>query len=180
MRDRKLASRYAGALLSVLPDPSQAERTDEFLMALRDAMQESGEFRDVMLDPAFPRSARKGVLRDLAQRHGLPRPVGNFMETLVDNNRIGVLPVIAEVFHEAREEAMGIVPAELTTATPLGAEQRQRAQAVLEKLTGRQVRLDCRVEPDVLGGAVTKIGSKVYDGSLRSHLTELRRRMAQE
>ena len=58
--------------------------------------------------------------------------------------------------------------------------QRRRAQAVLEKLTGRKVRLDCRVEPEVLGGAVTKIGSKIYDGSLRSHLIELRRRMAQE
>ena len=180
MRDRKLASRYAGALLSVLPDPAQAESTDQFLTALGDAMLEAGEFRDVMLDPAFPRSSRKAVLRELAERHGLPDQVGNFVATLVDNNRVGALPVIAEVFHEAREEAMGVVPAEMTTAKPLEAEQRQRAQAVLEKLTGRKVRLDCRVEPDVLGGAVTKIGSKVYDGSLRSHLIELRRRMAQE
>jgi len=180
MRDRKLASRYAGALLSLLPDPTQAERTDEFLTALGGAMQEAGELRDVMLDPAFPRSSRKAVLRDLAERHALPREVSNFLGTLVDNNRVGALPVIAAVFHEEREEAIGVVPAELTTATPLGDEQRRRARAVLEKITGRKVRLDCRVEPDVLGGAVTKIGSKVYDGSLRSHLSELRRRMAQE
>ena len=180
MRDRKLASRYAGALLSLLPDPAQAERTDEFLTALGDAMQAAGEFRDVMLDPAFPRSSRKAVLRELAERRGLPREVSNFMGTLVDNNRVGALPVIAQVFHEEREEAIGVVPAEMTTAQPLEDEQRQRARAVLEKLTGRKVRLDCRVEPDLLGGAVTKIGSKVYDGSLRSHLIELRRRMAQE
>ena len=180
MRDRKLASRYAGALLSVLSDPAQAEATDEFLAALRGAMQESGEFRAVMLDPAVPRSSRKAVLRELAEGHGLPRPVSNFMETLVDNNRVPALPVIAEAFHEAREEAMGVVPAELTTARPLEAPLRERAQAALEKLTGRKVRLDCRVEPDLLGGAVTKIGSKIYDGSLRSHLTELRRRMGQE
>ena len=66
MRDRKLASRYAGALLSVFPDPQQAEATDGFLSALSDAMDQSGEFRDVMLDPAYPRAARKGVLRSLA------------------------------------------------------------------------------------------------------------------
>jgi len=180
MRDRKLASRYAGALLSVLPDPAQAKATDDFLAALRDAMQESGEFRDVMLNPGFPHSLRKGVLRELSQRHGMPGLVSNFMETLVDNNRVTALPVIAKAFHEAREEAMGVVPAELTSAKPLEAPLRERAQAALEKLTGRKVRLDCRVEPDLLGGAVTKIGSKIYDGSLRSHLIELRRRMGQE
>ena len=58
MRDRKLASRYAGALLSVIPDPSQAEAIDEFLTALGESMKESDEFRAVMLDPAFPRSRR--------------------------------------------------------------------------------------------------------------------------
>jgi F-type H+-transporting ATPase subunit delta len=180
MKDRKLASRYAGALLSVFPDPSQAESTDEFLRALSDAMEQSAEFRDVMLDPAFPRSSRKAVLRSLAEQRGLPDTVGRFMDTLVDNNRVGVIPTIALVFHEAREEALGIVPAEITTATPLEGTQQDRARAALERLTGRKVRLSCKVDSDLLGGAVTKIGSKVYDGSLRSHLSELRRRMAQE
>jgi F-type H+-transporting ATPase subunit delta len=180
MKDRKLASRYAGALLSVLPDPAQAEATDQFLTALSDAMKESGEFRDVMLDPAFARSSRKAVLRSLVEQQDLPPTVGRFMDTLVDNNRLGALPTVAQVFHEAREEALGIVPAEITTATPLDPPLRERTQATLERLTGSKVRLDCRVQPDLLGGAVTKIGSKVYDGSLRSHLSELRRRMAQE
>jgi F-type H+-transporting ATPase subunit delta len=180
MRDRKLASRYAGALLSVFADPSQAETTDEFLTALSDAMDESGEFRDLLLDPAFPQSARRSILQSLAQERGLPVQVSNFLATLVDNNRIGALPSIALVFHELREEAQGIVPAEITTAAPLDPEMRERTRKAIEKMMGRQVRLDCRVEPNLIGGAVTKIGSKVYDGSLRSHLIELRRRMAQE
>ena len=180
MRDRKLASRYAGALLSVFPDPSQAESTDEFLTALSDAMDESGEFRDVLLDPAFPQSARKSILQTLARERGLSVQVSNFLATLVDNNRLGALPSIALVFHELREEALGVVPAEITTATPLDQEMRDRTKNAIEKMMGRKVRLDCKVEPNLIGGAVTKIGSKVYDGSLRSHLTELRRRMAQE
>ena len=99
---------------------------------------------------------------------------------MVDNNRVGALPTIAKVFHEYREEAQGIVPAEITTATPLDEGMRARTKNAIEKMMGRKVRLDCKVEPELLGGAVTKIGSKVYDGSLRSHLIELRRRMAQE
>lgn len=180
MKDRKLASRYAGALLSVLPDVQQAERTDQFLTALAETFQSSAEFRGVMLDPAFPRSSRKAILTTLAREHALPVLVSNFLQTLVDNNRMAALPSIAVVYHELREEALGIVPAEITTATPLEETMRTRAQAALEKMTGQKVRLSCRVEPDLLGGAVTKIGSKVYDGSLRSQLSELRRRMAQE
>ena len=134
MKDRKLASRYAGALLSVLPDPAQAESTDHFLMALSDAMKDSAEFRDVMLDPAFARSSRKSVLRALVDQQGLPATVGRFMDTLVDNNRLGALPTIAQVFHEAREKALGIVPAEITTATPLEPSLRERTRATLEKL----------------------------------------------
>ena len=180
MRDRKLASRYAGALLSVFPEPSQAEATDEFLTALGESMTRSEDLRAVMLDPAFPRSRRKSILRAIAEQHGMPPRVSKFLETLVDNNRVPALPTIAQVFHEAREEAQGIVPAEITTATPLAPPLTERVQATLEKLTGRKVRLSCRVQPDLIGGAVTKIGSKIYDGSLRSHLSELRRRMAQE
>jgi F-type H+-transporting ATPase subunit delta len=180
MKDRKLASRYAGALLSVFPDPAQAEPTDAFLAALADALQETAEFRDVMLDPAFPRSSRKAILTSLAAQRGLPRQVSRFLETLVENNRLGVLAAIATVFHEEREKAMGIVPAEITTAAPLEPELLDRARIALQRMTGRKIRLTSRVEPDLLGGAVTKIGSKVFDGSLRNHLGELRRRMVQE
>ena len=119
MKDRKLAVRYARALLAVFPDPADAQSTDQFLTTLRTLMEQPGEFRDVMLDPAFSRESRKGLLRALASDHGLPTTVSNFLGTLVDNNRAAALPSIAEVFHEEREQAMGIVPAEFVTAVPV-------------------------------------------------------------
>ena len=79
-----------------------------------------------------------------------------------------------------REEALGIAPAEITTATPLTDDQRQRAESAIQKLTGLDVRLTCKVEPEMIGGAVTRIGSTIYDGSLRTQLQQLRRRMAEE
>ena len=180
MKDRKLASRYAGALLSVFPDPTQAEQTDQFLTELGRSMAESEELRDILLDPANPKTDRIAVLHAMAERRGMPRQVLNFLSTIIDHNRGGAIPAIAEVFHEEREKAMGIVPAEITTAAPLSDPLKERAQSTVEKLTGKKVRLTCQVEPDLLGGAVTKIGSKVYDGSLRSQLDKLRRRMSQE
>jgi len=177
MKDRKLAMRYARALLSVLDDPVVLERTDAFLAALGGAIEASADLRAALLDPAVPRAARKKILRGLAEQRGLPATVASFLGTVVDNNRVAALPVIAAVFHEERERRMGVVAAELTTATPLGKDLQERARAAVERLTGSRVRLTCRVEPALIGGAVTRIGSTIYDGSLRTQLDRLKRRM---
>jgi F-type H+-transporting ATPase subunit delta len=179
MKDRKLAFRYARALLSVVHDPGTAERIDDFLTALVQALEDSPDLRSAMLDPAVPRSARTKLLRSMVEQNGLPTEVGNFFATLVDNNRIGALDAIAAVYHEERERRQGIVAAEMMTATPISEETKQRARGALERLTGATVRLTCSVEPDLIGGAVTKIGSTVYDGSLRSQLEQLKRKMAE-
>jgi F-type H+-transporting ATPase subunit delta len=181
MRDRKLAVRYARALLSSLQDdPQGTESVDEFLRGLADAMTESPRFRNMMLDPAFSNVERRALLRRLAEQASMPRKLGAFIDTLVEHRRAGSLPSIAEVFHELREEALGIVPAEFSTATPLGPELQERVRGTVERLTGRKVRLSYTVDPSLLGGAVTRVGSVVYDGSLRTQLNQLRRDMAEE
>ena len=180
MRDRKLASRYARALLASLPDKHAAEDADHFLAAIREALAESPEFRDLMHNPAVPKSTREEILRSLAKESGMPQQVGNFLATVVDHSRSSSLASIAEVFHEEREAAAGVVPAEITTAWPLTEELKQRTLRALRSMTGREIRLTTKLEPAILGGAVTKIGSKIYDGSLRTQLAQLRRRMSQE
>ena len=177
MRDRKLAMRYARALLSVLRDPAELEKTDVFLTSLAQTLEASPELRRAMLDPAVPRSTRRKILRDLAQRDKLPATVGSFLATLVDNNRLAVLSAVAAVFHEERERQMGVVAAELTSAAPLGAEEQERARTAMERMTGRRIRLTFHVEPELIGGAVTRIGSTIYDGSLRTQLERLKSRM---
>ena len=180
MKDRKLAVRYARALFAAYPDTTQSEPIANFLDALGAALAGSRDLRERLLDPAVPRTKRVTALTALAQQAQLPEGVSNFLNTLVDNNRIAALPTIAAVFREMREEAMGVVPAEITTATPMTPEPEQRARSAVEKLTGRKVRLTTKVEPDLIGGAVTRIGSTIYDGSLRSQLSQLQRRMAGE
>jgi F-type H+-transporting ATPase subunit delta len=179
MRDRKLATRYARALLATLK-AGDAENVDAFLTALAHAIATSRDFRDVLLNPAVPRAARIKVLVTLAKQHGMPAEVGSFMRVVVNHGRAGSLTEIATAFNEAREEAAGIVPVELQTAAPLPQDLQNRARSILEKLTGKTVRLQFHVDPTRLGGAVARIGSKVYDGSLRTQLDILRRRMAAE
>jgi F-type H+-transporting ATPase subunit delta len=180
MKDRKLASRYARALLSTLTDPTQAERAEEFLHALAAAIDESRDLRDVILNPAVPRSARRSVLEALARAHGAPDLVASFLRVVVDHGRAGNLPEIAEAYAEARAEQAGIVAVTLETATPLSDALKAKAKSSLEKLTGRSVRMKFGRNPALIGGAIARIGSKVYDGSLRTQLDILRRRMASE
>jgi F-type H+-transporting ATPase subunit delta len=180
MTDRKLASRYARALLASLADDEAAEDADRFLTVIRESLNESADFRDLLYDPAVPRTTRVQVLRTLADQAGMVPQVANFLATIVEHNRTTSLPSIAEVFHEVREEAAGIVPAEITTAWPLTDDLKERTLRVLEQITGRKVRLTANLDPGILGGAVTRVGTTVYDGSLETQLKKLRRKMTQE
>jgi F-type H+-transporting ATPase subunit delta len=179
MRDRKLATRYARALLATL-DAKQAENAEAFLTALSDAIERSRDLRDVLLNPAVSRSARTAVLVSLAKNHGAPDLVASFMRVVVDHGRASNLPEIARAFNEAREELAGVVPVRLETAAPISKDLQDKARTMLEKLTGKKVRLQFGVDPAHIGGAIARIGSKVYDGSLRTQLDILRRRMAAE
>src|SRR5262245_48612634 len=99
MRDRKLATRYARALLATLK-PAQAENVDLFLTALGHAIAASRDLRDVLLNPAFPRAARINVLVTLAKQHEMPAEVGSFMRVVVNHGRAGHLTEIAAAFSE--------------------------------------------------------------------------------
>jgi F-type H+-transporting ATPase subunit delta len=180
MKDRKVAARYARALLEALPNQQEAEKTDEFLTALGNAMDESDDFRALMLDPAVPSGVRREVLVALADQHGASEHLKNFLQILVKNKRTGSIASIATVFHEEREAAAGIVPAEITTAVALTEDMTTRVRAALERATGKKIRLTSTIDPALLGGAVTRLGSTVLDGSLRSQLQQLRTKMMQE
>jgi F-type H+-transporting ATPase subunit delta len=180
MKDRKLANRYARALLAALPDPQKATAADLFLADLARAMDTSAGVRAALLDPGVPRSVRQRALGAVVEQAGAGPELKNFLATIVDNRRVGEIPAIAAAFHEALEVRSGILPAAVTTAQPLDAETQGKLRAALERLTGRRIRLTIGVDPTLVGGLVSRIGSTVYDGSIRTQLAGLRRRMAEE
>ena len=180
MRDRKLATRYARALLGALATPAEQNLADEFLNALSSSMGTNAEFRGFLLDPATSSAAKKSLLETLCASRGVSDRVKTFLGMIVDNARLASLPSIAEVFHLEREAGQGMVGATLTTAAPLSPEHRARAAEALGKLTGKKVNLKTDVDPGLLGGAVAQVGSVVYDGSLKTQLARLRKTMGEE
>jgi len=180
MKDRKLATRYAKALLAALPNPSEQDLTGAFLTALATSVESNPALSAFFLDPGSPSAAKKTLLVQLAETRGLPERAKSFLTLLVDNRRLTDLPSIAQVFHREREAGQGQVSATLTSATPLAPELAARAVTTLEKLSGRKVNLTVAVDPSLLGGAITQIGSMVYDGSLKTQLARLRKTMGED
>ena len=180
MTDRKLATRYARALLSALPDAVEQNKADEFLAALAASLRDNPPFRAYLLDPANTASSKGALLKELAETHRAPARVVGLLAIVVANRRLANLTSIAEVFHEERERAQGIVSATVVSAAPLTPELRARTQSALEKLSGRKINLTAEVDPSLLGGAITRVGSMVYDGSLKTQLARLRQSMGKE
>jgi len=179
MRDRKLATRYAKALLGALPDAAAQNLADEFLTALGASVTANPELRSYFLDPANPPAAKKSLLEQLASARRVPDRVKTFLDMVVDNGRLADLPSIAEVYHREREAGQGEVSATLTTAAPMTPELQARAVVALQTLSGRRVNLTVGVDPKLLGGAVAQVGSMVYDGSLKTQLARLRKTMGE-
>lgn len=179
MRDRRLASNYAEALLGLL-DAGEAAAADTLLEGLAAAFRDGGGFRNLMRDPAIDREVRKKVLVGIADASSAPRSVRNFLAIIADHNRTVALPSIAERFHQLREERLGIVRVEMATAVPLSDDLRRRTESALAHRTGHEVRVSYRVQPELIGGAVARVGSRIYDGSLRTQIAQLRQRMAQD
>lgn len=169
-----LARRYAKALLELAEESGQVEATGEQLAALAEAWEVSAELRETFENPAVMASQRRDLLGQLAQKLGLSPHVRNMALLLSDRRRMRFFPAVAAAFQELAERKAGRVRAEVVTAAPMPDAYYQELQKALESVTGKQVTLQKKEDPSLIGGVVTRVGDKVFDGSLRARLSELR------
>ena len=175
-----VATRYAHALAdAVLAPGSGIEGKDAAgqLRSFESLVKTVPEFRNVLLSPAVSTSKKRGVITRFAESLRLSRLVRNFLFIIVDRRRADILDEITEAFETALDERLGFVRAEVTSAAPLNGRQQSELQDALSHVAGKQVRCDFRVNPELIGGVVARIGSKVYDGSVRTQLQSLGQRL---
>lgn len=177
MLNVSIARRYARALLEASAENGSLDAVSQQLESFAKAMQQSADLSDVLLNPAYTRVQRQTVVDHLLQ--GMSPVLSNMMRLLVDRNRLQYLPDIARVFRDMADVRSGRVRGKVTSAVALPAETVKKLEQSLERLTQRDVVLETRVDPTLLGGVSAQVGSVVYDGSLRRQLEELRRELAQ-
>ena len=177
------ASRYARALAEVVLEPGSGLDAHDVLKQLRgfeDLIQQSTELRHVMLSPAVPASKKRAVIRKFSGELGLGPKVLNFLYVVADHRRMEELPAIRASFETAVDDLLGFARADVTSAQSLTGPQRGTLESELIKVTGKRVRMQFAIDESLIGGVVARIGSTVYDGSVRGQLESLRRRLTTE
>jgi F-type H+-transporting ATPase subunit delta len=176
-----VANRYARALVDIVMTPGSALKPEDALTQLRAVealIQESPELRIALLTPAIQNSRKRAVMADLLARIGGSPLIRNFVYVVIDHRRIGIMSDIREAFELQLDERMGFVRAEVSSAAPLNEALSAGLESELAKLTGKRMRLRFDVDPALLGGVVARIGSTLYDGSVRGELRQLGKKLA--
>ena len=189
MQPVAVAKRYARALAdyaetkpgesgrSARKDPSRLDSLASELALICRVLDGDPKFARFFADPSIDQKDKKAAIEAVTRKGKVSDAVRNFLLLLVTNRRLGALGAIARAFEQEKDGRQGITSVETTSAVPLSAAELKRLREALERLTGRTVKIMQNVDPSLLGGARTRIGSRVYDGTLRRNLEALRERL---
>ena len=177
MGNEAVARRYATALADVVAKNGQADGVKSELREWEVLIAANAELHEVFGNPSIPYAKKEGVLDALIKRSGSTKSVSNFLRVLLQNGRLIDLPEINERFDAVLEERSGVVSGEVISARELAEAQKKELATNLEKLTGKKVKLDYAIDENIIGGVVTRIGSTVYDSSIRTQLENLRQEL---
>ena len=178
MTSRTAAARYARALLDVAIKESVdldkiAKELDEFLLLFK----EQPALQRVLLNPAVPAPRKKAAVEQIVQLAVPSVVVGKLLVLLAQGDRLVLFPELVNAYHEMLMERQNVVRAEITSAEPLPKEHVDAIQKRLAALTGKQVTMGTKVDKEILGGMVARVGSTVYDASIATQLKKIRERL---
>ena len=178
MSVQAVARRYASALADVVLERGEAREVQEELATWEEMLQSHENLRDVFANPTIALEQKRSVLNRLIELSKPRATTANFLKVLLQNQRLTELGEINKKLTHALDERAGLVAATVTTARPIPTDVHDRLHGALATLTGKKVRIDFVTDPDLIGGVVTRIGSTVYDGSVRSQLQQIKEKMA--
>ena len=173
-----MARRYATALADVVAERGEAREVQEELSEWASMMQTNAQLMEVFSNPTIPYEQKRQVLNTLVGRTRVRPTTANFLNVLLQNQRLAELGEINKRFTQVLDERAGVVSAQVTTAHPVPQASQQALRERLASMTGKDVRLSFTTDEELIGGIVTRIGSTIYDGSVRSQLQQFKERLA--
>jgi F-type H+-transporting ATPase subunit delta len=173
----RIARRYGEALADVAIAQNQVERIDSEVRGFVEMMRSSRELHDLFASPIVSQPDKARVLDVLVARTRPGKMTANLLRTMLDHYRLHHLDVVYEQFRREINERKGTVLAEVTTAQAVSQGERERLSRELVAMTGKHVEFEFKTDPELIGGVVTRIGSVVYDGSIRTQLEDIKHRL---
>ena len=175
MTSRAAAVRYARALFDVARKETDIEQAGSDLAAFARLVAGHELLPRVLSNPAIPAPRKRAVIEQLLARSQFSTPlVGKLLTLLADRDRLALLPEIAAAYQDQLMAHARVVRAQVVTAIELPTERVAALQRGLALATGREVQLEARVDASIIGGAITRIGSTVYDGSVTRQLEKMK------
>jgi F-type H+-transporting ATPase subunit delta len=166
---------YARAFADVIfSSHLDAQRAAAGLSCIATLFTENQELRRVWENPAVPVEQKRHLLDAIAQREEIDRPVRNLVAVLIDHRRLPFLPRIVEQLKKELDTRLGLAEAQISSARALGDDERRTLESQIEKATGKKVRATYGLDPSLLGGAVVRVGSTIYDGSVKGQLEKIK------
>ncbi|MGA3185913.1 MAG: ATP synthase F1 subunit delta [Bryobacteraceae bacterium] len=169
-----VSTRYAKALVDVVTAPGSGIEPQQALEQLRQVaamILESHDLKNALLSPAVSPSRKRAVVAKLINVHVKIR---NFLYVVIDHRRVHEIPSIVEAFEVLLDEHLGFIRADVSSAKPLNDAQQAALEVQLTRMAGKKAKLRFATDPALVAGVVARVGSKVYDGSVRGQLERLR------
>ncbi len=169
--------RYASALFELAQEQSQLQPVENDLIALQAMVDESEDLRRIVRSPVFTADEQAKALEAVLGRAGVSGLTMNFVSLIIRNRRLFAVPEMIKAFRSLSAQSRGEVEADVTSATALNEGQVQALKETLKASIGKDVQINAKVDPSLLGGLIVKIGSRMIDSSLRTKLSTLKMRM---
>lgn len=170
-----VASTYARAFADVvLDDHLDADRCIAELRTIATLLSESGMLRRVWENPAIPADQKRRVLDVIAERDNISKQVRNLIAVLIDHRRMHFFEPIIDQLEKELDARLGFAEAQITSARELADAEKREFETQVQKLTGKKVRATYGQDASLLGGAILRVGSTIYDGSVKGQLERIK------
>jgi len=172
-----IAGRYATALFELAKEAKKLPALEKDLDALNGAVANSDAMRELISSPVYTREDAGNAISALAKKMKLSPMVANTLGLMAAKRRLFALPAMLGAVKEMIAESKGEVTAEVTAAKALSAAQEKKLAAELKKSVGKTVKIEATVDESLIGGLIVKVGSKMFDSSIKSKLANLQNAM---
>ncbi len=167
-----VARKYVQALLEIAQERDQVDQIRDTLCTLQQTLAEVPELLGAISHPDLSAEQKREMLRAAGADDSSPLVAG-FLDLLIRDNQLAILPQGAELFEQLHYELQGVQPASVETLVPLSDEQRARLQTALEQIAGRPVVLEEKISPEIGGGLCIRLGDATIDASLQGRLRKM-------
>jgi F-type H+-transporting ATPase subunit delta len=177
MTPRTAARRYAKALLDVASKEADVDKVGEELGAFVALLDQQATLKRVLMSPAVPRPRKRAAVAELTKLARVSPVVAKLLVLLAERDRLVLVNDLTAAYRDMLMERQNVVRAEVTSAWPLAAANTEAIEKRLAAVTGKRVSMVTKVDKEILGGMVARVGSTVYDASIATQLRKIRERL---